>query len=256
MNCTEAGWSELVSHPADGHHIVQLYQDEAFLVEAVAQYAASSLRAGAAVIIIATGAHRDQFLRELARQRERPGPALRFLDAEETLSRFMAGGKPQWREFHEAIGGLIAELRLQYPAVRAYGEMVDLLWQRGEREAAIRLEEYWSELATLQTFSLLCAYRMDALDGRVYGGPLEAVCKAHTHVIPARDYARFNEAVRLAAKETLEEPLAQMLHAISARQRPASGMPIGQATLLWLGQNMPRTAAKVLAGVRARLAAA
>jgi hypothetical protein len=256
MNCAEAAWGELVSHPADGDHIVQLYQDEGFLVEAVARYAATSLRGGAAAIVIATAAHRERFLRALEREGVGQGPALRVLDAEETLSRFMAGGKPQWREFHAAVGGLIAELRLQYPAVRAYGEMVDLLWQRSEREAAIRLEEFWSELARLQTFSLLCAYRMDALDGRAYGGPLEAVCKAHTHVIPARDYARFNEAVRLAATEILDEPLAQMLHSLSTRHRPATGMPIGQATLLWLRQNMPRTAEKVLAGARARLAAA
>ena len=70
----------------------------------------------------------------------------------------MKDGAPNWSLFHPCIGRTIAELRLQYPAVRAYGEMVDALWQRGEREAAMRLEDFWNELARLQTFSLLCAY--------------------------------------------------------------------------------------------------
>jgi len=52
--------------------------------------------------------------------------------------------------------------------VRAYGEMVDVLWQRGERDAAIRLEEFWNDLARLQTFSLLCAYCIDHLDPQAY----------------------------------------------------------------------------------------
>ncbi len=78
--------------------------------------------------------------------------------------------------------------------MRAYGEMVDVLWQRGERDAAIRLEEFWNDLAKLQTFSLLCAYEMDPLDPAAYH-PLECVCKVHTHLIPAADYRRFNQAV-------------------------------------------------------------
>jgi len=140
--------------------------------------------------------------------------------------------------------------------VRAYGEMVDVLWQRGEQDAAMRLEEYWNELTRLQTFSLLCAYRIDNLDSGAYGGPLECVCRTHTHLIPARDYARFNDAVQAASKEVLDQPLAQMLLSLSASHRPATQMPLGQATLLWLAQNMPRTAERVLEQVRARYAAA
>jgi MEDS: MEthanogen/methylotroph, DcmR Sensory domain len=143
-------------------------------------------------------------------------------------------------------------MRLDYPTVRAYGEMVDVLWQRGERDAAMRLEEFWNDLAKLQTFSLLCAYYIDNLDGAAYAGPLECVCKVHTHLIPAHDYSLFNAAVIEATKEVLEQPLAEMLLSLSEQHRPQTAMPQGQATLLWLQRNMPRTAAKVLAEVRAR----
>ncbi len=229
-------------------HLVHLYQEVDALADAVAEYIGAGLRRGEAAVIIATPQHRAAFLGRIACSDAR---LLRILDAEETLAKIMADGMPQWKAFHEVVGGLIAELRLRYPAVCAYGEMVDVLWQRGEREAAIRLEEYWNELGRLQTFSLLCAYRMDPLDSQAYDGPLECVCKTHTHLIPARDTARFDDAVREASSRILDEPLAQILLALAANHRSATRMPAGQATLFWLKQNMPRTAEKILSELRA-----
>jgi hypothetical protein len=254
MNTT-VSWPEVLQQPGSCDHIVQVYQDAGFLTEGVIEYLAPGLRSGEAAIVIATPEHRMTFLQALDAkgldpQRLIEQGQLRLLDAEETLGRFMANAMPQWKSFHEIVGGAIAELRLQYPAVRAYGEMVDVLWQKGERDAAIRLEEYWNELAKLQTFSLLCAYYMDPLDSAAYGGPLECVCKVHTHFIPAKDYSRFNEAVAAASSKVLEEPFAQILLSLAANHRPSTHMPRGQATLLWLKQNMPRTADKVLRELR------
>lgn len=246
-------WPDLMQHPGCSDHIVQTYQDDAFLAEGVVKYVGAGLRLGQAAIVIATPAHRKLFQRGLEAEALYPSPAVTFLDAEETLAAFMVAGMPEWTSFHGTCGGAIAELRLQYPAVRAYGEMVDVLWQQGKRNAAVRLEEFWNELGKLQTFSLLCAYCMDPLDASAYGGALESVCKVHTHLVPTRDYARFNEAVDAASEEVLDQPLAQMLLSLSANHRPQTDMPHGQATLLWLKQNMPRTADRVLEGVRARL---
>ena len=247
---------DIVTNPGAHDHFVQLYQEIGPLADAVAEYAGVGLSRGEAAVIIATAPHKMRFLEALAGRGLQPHRLatqgqLTLLDAEETLARFMANGMPAWTSFHELIGGLIAELRLQYPAVRAYGEMVNVLWQRGEREAAIRLEEYWNELSRLQTFSLFCAYRMDPLDHALYGGPLESVCKVHTHLIPPKDLGRFDEAVRTATGKVLDQPLAQILLSLAANHRPATQMPAGQATLFWLKQNMPRTAEKVLSELRA-----
>jgi hypothetical protein len=231
-------------------HFVQLYQELDPLASAVADYIAEGLRRGEAGVIIATPQHRAAFLEKLDSRALAEG-RLRVLDAEEMLGRFMANGMPQWKPFHEVIGGLIAELRLQYPTVRAYGEMVDVLWQRGSRDAAIRLEEYWNDLGKLQTFSLFCAYRMDPLDSQLYGGPLESVCKVHSHLIPARDTQRYDAAVEAASRKVLDEPLAQLLLSLAANHNPPTKMPAGQATLFWLKQNMPRTAEKLLNELRA-----
>jgi hypothetical protein len=250
-------WPELLQQPDGGDHLVQVYSDKGFLYEAVAEYAGTGLRRGEGVIIIARPSHRAAFMRALdsagvaASEAVERGQLL-MLDADETLGGFTPGGMPDWQTFHALIGGVIAKMRLDYPSVRAYGEMVDVLWQRGERDAAIRLEEFWNDLAKLQTFSLLCAYQMDNLDAAAYKGPMECVCKVHTHLIPARDYERFNKAVIEASKAVLEAPLADMLLSLSERHRPLTAMPQGHATLLWLQRNMPRTAEKILAEVRSR----
>lgn len=236
-----------LKHPGAHDHFVQLYQQLDGLADAVAEYIGAGLERGEGAVVIATPGHRAAFLARLSSvDRSR----LKLLDAEETLASFMVDGVPQWKAFHHVVGGLIAEMRLQYPTVRAYGEMVDVLWQRGEREAAFRLEEYWNELGRLQTFSLFCAYRMDPLESAAYAGPLEGVCRAHSHLIPARDTAKFDAAVSAASERVLDPQLAQILLALAASHATATHMPAGQAALFWLRQNMPRTADKVLRVLR------
>lgn len=252
-----SNWQEVLRAPQDGDHIVQVYQDKDFLATAVAEFVGTGLQRGEAAILFCRPEHAQAFMDRLGAMRvdvvEAMGRRqLQLLDAETTLLRFLKDGQPQWTPFHEVIGGAIAEARLRFPVVRAYGEMVDILWQRGAHDAAIRLEEFWNELATLQTFSLFCAYYLDNLDSRTYAD-LECICKVHNHLIPARDYERFDSSVAQASEKVLEQPLARMLLSLSAADRPSAKMPLGQAILLWLKRNMPMTAERVLSEVRTRL---
>ncbi len=64
--------------------------------------------------------------------------------------------------------------------VRAYGEMVDVLWKAGQTVAATRLETLWNQLAQTHDFSLLCGYSM----GNFYkGAAQEEICSHHTHIL-------------------------------------------------------------------------
>jgi hypothetical protein len=66
--------------------------------------------------------------------------------------------------------------------IRAYGEMVDLLWKDGATTAAIRLETLWNQLARSDDFDLMCGYSM----GNFYkGAALDAITRQHTHVMPS-----------------------------------------------------------------------
>jgi MEDS: MEthanogen/methylotroph, DcmR Sensory domain len=232
-------------------HYVHLYQETRFLADSVADYLGDSLRAGEAAVVVATPAHRAAFLERLDAESPIREGRLKLLDAEETLESVMAGGMPQWQPFRDIVGAVVADLCARCPGVRAYGEMVDLLWQRGRRDAALRLEGYWAELGKDHGFSLFCAYRMDPFDSRAYGGPLESVCHAHSHLIPARDAQRFDEAVHAAVLKVLDQPFAQLLIALAASHRPGTRMPVGQATLFWLQRNMPHAAEKIFRELRA-----
>jgi hypothetical protein len=226
-------------------HVVHTYQDSAQLAAVAGEYLLTGLQRGEAAIVIARPEHAALLQQKL----QRFSAQLTVFDAHQTLGRCMSGGMPQWQAFHELVGGVIAQLRLQHAHVRAYGEMVDILWQEGNTAAALRLEEYWNELGRLQTFSLFCAYALDHLDVRAYAG-LHSICKTHTHFIPARDGESFDRAVREATCKVLDGPLAELLLSLAERHRAGTRMPQGQATLFWLAQNMPRTADKVLQELR------
>lgn len=252
-------WKELLARPGAGDHVAQIYQDPEFLIEAVSHFVISGLQQGEGVVLIMRQSHWRTLERRLQAEGADPAAAaqrgqLQQHDAEAMLARLMKNGMPDETAFREIVGGAIGQMRRPYPEVRAFGEMVDILWRRSQRVAAQHLEELWNDLVRARPFSLLCAYCMDPLADGTYGGPIEDVCKAHTHLIPARHYGRFDAAVSQASQEVLDRPLVNMLHMLAASHQPSTGMPLGQAILIWLKENMPRTADKILTRARARYA--
>jgi anti-sigma regulatory factor (Ser/Thr protein kinase) len=68
--------------------------------------------------------------------------------------------------------------------VRAFGEMVGLLWDRGDVSAAIELETLWNALAAELPFSLYCAYHADSMAGHEHADALHEVCHLHSALVP------------------------------------------------------------------------
>ena len=75
--------------------------------------------------------------------------------------------------------------------VRAYGEMVDVLWQNANQSAAIALEEMWTDLGAVYPFDLLCGYAMAAI---VAGPDLRASVRSAASIRTARSPRRRTEA--------------------------------------------------------------
>jgi len=170
------------------HHAVQFYGDETELFTTIGTFLSEGLVSGQPAIVIATPAHSvaiqdalRSHLIDVARARHLGD--LVMLDAEETLGTFMHNGVPDQVLFQRHVGDLMQQTlrgRARTP-VRAYGEMVDVLWRRGESDAAIRLEVLWNDLASTHSFSLLCGYAI----GNFYKetSRFEEVCHQHTHVL-------------------------------------------------------------------------
>jgi KaiC/GvpD/RAD55 family RecA-like ATPase len=173
-------------------HAVQFYGDEGALFTTVAGFLSEGLVAGQPAVLIATESHTTAILEHLSArfidvERAKHIGDLIVLDADNTLATFMKDDEPDSTCFKHHVGDVIAQAlggRVRTP-VRAYGEMVDVLWKQDKPEAAIKLEILWNELATTHLFSLLCGYSM----GNFYKQTqqFEAVCAQHTHVFKAEE---------------------------------------------------------------------
>ena len=160
-------WNDM--HPSE--HLVQFYETDEFLLDTLSDFIGAGLGSGAACIVIATQAHREGLSQRLQVNGLDPTRAHAqgkyfALDAAETLSQFLVEGLPDPQRFAQVVGGLIERAVKGQRRVRIFGEMVALLWQQGNQEAALRLEALWNELrSTIHPLSLLCAYPMSLFAG-------------------------------------------------------------------------------------------
>jgi hypothetical protein len=153
----------------------------------VAGFIADGCDAGEPAVIIATPSHgkdiaRFLFERSIDVNELQESGTLLFLDARQTLDAFMLDGMPHGSSFDAALTIAIDKVYQgrKDATIRAFGEMVDLLWKDGRHVAAIRLEMLWNRLANSKRFSLLCGYSM----GNFYkDAALQDICRHHTHVV-------------------------------------------------------------------------
>lgn len=175
---------------ADDHgHIVQYYETADFLSARVSEFMALGLGAGEAAVMIATPAHVALVEAELAGRgvdvdEAVATGALTVLDARETLARISRGGHPDRDRFIDVVGGAISKARprARYPIVRAFGEMVAVLWAEGQQDAAMELEELWNEMLGHHPFSLMCGYPMGVVsrDGQ---DAFRRIASVHTRLM-------------------------------------------------------------------------
>ena len=173
-----------------GYHAVQFYSDDAFLCDVVGDFLADGLRQSQPAIVVAAPDHRAAIAAELRARGVDVDECvaagkLAMLDARETLSRFMINGMPEAARCKKTIGAQLRKLSggQRNTVIRAYGEMVDVLWRDGNPDAAIRLEVLWNELAMTHSFALLCGYSQEHVSAPL---SMRNVCSQHTHVLPRR----------------------------------------------------------------------
>jgi hypothetical protein len=151
-------------------HSVDFYADDSAFLDNLSDLVGRALKAGGVCLIIAAAPHRQGIARRLRASGIDLALAVRnsqylLLDAEATLARFMVDGLPDRDRFFAAIEPLLlnakASLGPDAPLPIAFGEMVAILWADGHREAALRLEQLWNELASRHSFALRCAYPID-----------------------------------------------------------------------------------------------
>ncbi|MFN2572753.1 MAG: MEDS domain-containing protein [Gemmatimonadales bacterium] len=245
----------LIEAPVN-RHFAQLHRDADALTDAVTLYLQTGLRRGNGVVVIATPLHIDLFFARLRDDGLDPGLYLKsgqleVHDAASTLKMFMRKDTPDWEDFRRSVGLVLERVRaFGRGTTRAYGEMVNLLWHEGRQEAAIRLEEYWNELARLYPFSLFCSYMLDVHHDHAYNGPLEEIGRTHSDVIGTADDERFRVALDAASRDVFGVPLSQMIGFSRHTHAGEGRFPSGQRTMLWVKRNLPSASAAVLERAR------
>ncbi|MGH9733199.1 MAG: MEDS domain-containing protein [Candidatus Acidiferrales bacterium] len=175
-------WAE-IAPPA---HIAQFYDNGGVLVDTLVRFVGGGLKAGESTIVIATAKHLNALEQGLTQKgvnvaAARAGNCYTGLLADAVLSTFMVNDWPDDRLFFGVVEGLIKRARAKGSRVRAFGEMVAILWAKGHTGATVHLEHLWNQLCKKQDFSLLCAYPKPGFTE----DPTESlakICAAHSQV--------------------------------------------------------------------------
>ena len=179
-----AFWAEMSAC----EHFVQIYEADEVFMDTLTGFIGGGLKEDQAAVVIATPAHRAELEKRLTAmginvRAARLNGRLLSLDAEETLAKFMLGDWPDEQRFSEAIRDILQRAGRDGRKVRAFGEMVALMWAQGHYGATVRLEHLWHQLCEKESFALFCAYPKSGFTEK----PAESiarVCAEHSKVFP------------------------------------------------------------------------
>lgn len=183
LSKTEVFWSEVASD----EHVVQLYDNEETLIDMLAGFAGSGFNAGDSVILIATDAH----LHALGKRLKAHGIHVDSLiannqyiplEANETLSQIMVDDRPDEKRFMKVVGETVKRAQRNNRKVRAFGEMVAILWAANKPDATIELEKLWNKFCNRQALTLFCAFPRHVFDDSPYDS-IPQVCSCHSKII-------------------------------------------------------------------------
>jgi hypothetical protein len=247
-------WNRLLADAGPRDHVVQLYQDQDFLNRAVCRFAAAALANGEGVILVPTVEHWNGFRPRLIAEgidveaAQKRGQ-LTIVDADETLPRFMHNGMPDSPVFLGLAADVVSRARGgdRFPKVRWWGEMVNILWERGDVAASMNLEDLFDQLGQKHDIAIFCSFLMDNFNGEIHTRMLPRLGQNHSHLIPVEDYARLERAVADALRDTVGPDEARVLESDLLSRYPAKfSMPRAQALLLALRQVLPTVSDSVL----------
>ncbi len=250
---------EYLVEKTEPQHLVQLHEaDGRVLTRNVGRYLSEGLKQGDGLVVIATRVHREAFARQLTRLGWDLQTALRerrvlLLDAEETLAQLCVNGQPNWDCFERTIERVMRDVqpREGHTRLRAYGEMVGVLWKAKQFSAAIQLEEFWNKLLKAVGFKLFCAYPIDVFGDEFHTSAVDELLCAHTHLVPCGEAGAVESALDRAMEEIIGPDVQKMKLVLRGNQRPSwAAMPEGESTILSLRSTAPQRAGEVLSRAR------
>lgn len=176
-------WGEI----APCEHVLQIYDNNIAFLNTLTGFVNDGINTKDCSIVIATAFH----LRALERRLINDGIDVDYLisedlyipiKAEEALDVFMVNDWPDPELFINMVSELFQRGWLKNRRIRAFGEMVALLWAQGNNDATVQLEHLWNRYCSQREITLFCAYpRSGFTDDAEHS--LHQICAAHSKVI-------------------------------------------------------------------------
>ena len=176
-------WGEI----APCEHVIQVYENDTVFLDTLAGFVGGGIHAGECVIVIATQNHLQSLYFRLASyalsvqeliEDDRYIP----LDAEKILDQFMVGGWPDEELFNITISAIVERGTCRKRRIRAFGEMVALLWGRGDSGATVQLEHLWNKYCEQNKLTLFCAYPKVGFTNDI-NNSMQTLCACHSKII-------------------------------------------------------------------------
>ncbi|HUO45052.1 MAG TPA: MEDS domain-containing protein [Burkholderiales bacterium] len=168
---------------APGEHVVQIYKSDEQFIACLEAFVAEGLEQNECVIVIATRSHLSALehgLRKRGCDLDHSNDQYIAFDAHETLARLVPGKSPDEACLEKFMVELFARIRGRQ--IRAFGEMVAILWSRGDYETTLLLEQLWDKIARREKFPIFCAYPASSFSGKLEE-PVRAICEVHSKVV-------------------------------------------------------------------------
>lgn len=242
----------LVDGPV-GRHFAQFHRDAGALTESALVFLEGGLRRSSNLLVIAGAEQVDRLFARLAASKFHPralcdSGQLTVLDAAVTIDQLGDGGGQDWAGFRATLAPILSRAQPHDRGTRVYTEMANALWETGNTEGAIRLEDFWNTLAGAHQFSLYCGFKMDTQNESAYAGPLEELGRTHTDILGTPDDELFGAALDRASKEMFGIAFTQMTGL--SREDGTRRFPSGQRTMLWVKRNLPLSTVQLVERAR------
>jgi len=180
---SEIFWGEIA--PCD--HVVQIYENDGIFLDSLTGFVGGGINMGDAVIVIATEKHLlalHNRLRSYGLQVDSLIAENRYipLNAEEMLATFMVNNWPDEELFMQTVSRLIRKAGKKNQRIRAFGEMVAILWAEGHNGATVQLEHLWNKFCEKEEFCLFCAYPKTGFTEDM-NISIKDICGCHSRVL-------------------------------------------------------------------------
>jgi len=167
-------------------HSVQFFDDTQSRSETVASFLEDGLDSGATLLIVETKEHWQATARLLALRRAPIEAAaqsgqLTVLDATDAIALVGGADGPGSERFDRSVGALVRQLASRARSLHVYGEVVDVFAERGDFDAALRLEALWNDLIAQVPMALLCGYSAPRFREPGRSEDFQRICAEHSH---------------------------------------------------------------------------